>query len=268
MKFYKYCGAGNDFILLEDLDDLPIHTNLSEFARKLCAPHFGIGADGLIVLEPAEHDGDCKMRFFNCDGSDAELCGNGARCVCKHCCDRGIAGETQRIETPSGMVIGSRISENQYQICLPDPCAVREFSFGEVHGTYLELGKNGIPHAVVVADLSEDRAKLRDFARNLRNAKDFPRGANVNLCSVKAENILRLLTYERGVEDFTLACGSGTGATVAALTRLGTVSGRQTVVETDGGTLTVDVNKKGLFLTGPAERVYVGETNPYIGRMR
>ena len=134
----------------------------------------------------------------------------------------------------------------------------------EVAGTvcdYLELGVPGIPHVVVSADLSEKRAILRDFARSLRHAQELPRGANVNLYELTGENAIRLLTFERGVEDFTLACGTGTGATVAALALRGVVSGAQTRVECEGGTLFVDVvrdDETQIFLSGNAVRVYTG----------
>lgn len=264
MKFYKYQGAGNDFILLENMDGAISPEALPALAQRLCAPHFSVGADGLIVLEPAERGGDCKMRFFNSDGSAAEMCGNGARCVCRHCHDFGLSGEVQRIQTPAGLVTGERVSENGYRIRLNSPSVLRLQT--EAAGSlcdYLELGMPGIPHAVVAAELTQERAALRALALSLRHAPQFPRGANVNLYELTGENELRLLTFERGVEDFTLACGTGTGATVAALTLRGQVSGRRTRVQTDGGVLTVDVlPQEGsceIFLTGPAELVFVGE---------
>ena len=257
MRFYKYCGAGNDFILLDNRNGEI--GDLSALAKKLCTRHFSVGADGLIVVERAEKGGDCKMRFFNNDRSAAEMCGNGARCLCRHCYDFGLSGAVQRIETPVGMVTGARISENQYRIRLNSPTVFR--SGLQVCGTvcdYLELGENGHPHAVILTDFTQPRELLRETARAVRHAAEFPRGANVNLCAVTGENAVRLLTFERGVEDFTLACGTGTGATVAALTRRGLVSGRQTRVTTDGGVLTVDVEGAEIFLTGPADRVFTG----------
>lgn len=260
MIFYKYCGAGNDFVLLDNFDGALTPDCLPALARRLCDRHFGVGADGLMVVERPEHGGDCKMRFYNNDGSTAEMCGNGARCICRYCHDHGLSGPAQRIETPAGLVVGTREAENRYRIRLNEPSVVRlqETAAGRVCD-YLELGQPGIPHAVVEADLSLPRGMLRETARALRSAQEFPRGANVNLWQRTGENALRLLTFERGVEDFTLACGTGTGATVAALTRRGLVSGRQTRVVTDGGVLTVDAVCDGLWLTGPAELVFVGQ---------
>ncbi|MGN1306493.1 MAG: diaminopimelate epimerase [Faecousia sp.] len=263
MTFYKYCGAGNDFVLLENFDRAISETDYPKLAKQLCRRKFSVGADGLMILEAAEQGGDCKMRFYNNDGSTAEMCGNGARCICRHCHDRGLSGEIQRIETPAGMVVGTRVSEIQYRIRLNSPSVVKlqEVIDGHVCD-YLELGEPGIPHLVISADLSENRGKLREFARSLRHAAELPRGANVNLYELLGEDAVRLLTFERGVEDFTLACGTGTGATVAALTLRGLVSGEHVRVECEGGTLFVDVavgsDETQIHLTGDAVRVFTG----------
>ncbi len=263
MTFYKYCGAGNDFVLLNNLDlSIPLEQQ-SALAERLCERKFSVGADGLMVVEPPEHGGDCKMRFYNNDGSTAEMCGNGARCVCRFCHDHGLSGVVQKIETPAGMVTGERVAEDQYRIRLNSPGVVRlQASIGGRVCDYLELGDPGIPHLVVPADLSENRAVLRDFARSLRHAEELPRGANVNLFQLADETTVRLLTFERGVEDFTLACGTGTGATVAALRLRGLLGEGRTRVECDGGTLFVEIAQEngqtGIYLTGGAVLVFVG----------
>ena len=259
MNYYKYSGAGNDFVLLDNRD-LTL-TDYAQLARRLCDRKDGIGADGLMVLEPPTCGGDVRMCFYNNDGSAAEMCGNGARCLCRHCYDFGISGEIQHIETPAGMVIGQRIAEDRYRIRLNRPSEVSlQIKAQNVLCDYIVLGENGIPHTVVEVDLSENRAILRDFARSLRYAPKFPKGANVNLCHIVSENEVNLLTYERGVEDFTLACGTGTGATVFALHQRGLLRGKNTKVNVDGGTLFVDISDGEIYLTGPAERIATGET--------
>ena len=166
----------------------------------------------------------------------------------------------QRIETPAGLVTGRRITADRYRIRLNRPSVVRLHVEAEgVRCAYLELGEPGIPHAVVLTELDRPRAELRELAARLRSSPTFPRGANVNLCAVTGENRVRLLTFERGVEDFTLACGTGTGATVAALARLGLVSGSGTQVQTDGGMLSVDLDGEDIDLTGPAELTFTGD---------
>ena len=258
MKFYKYCGAGNDFIILDNRDGKL--TGLSDWAKRLCDRHFSVGADGLIVVEAPEQGGDCKMRFFNSDGSAAEMCGNGARCLCRFCRDHGISGDIQHIETPAGPVTGWCEQVNSYRIQLNSPTVWKpQIEAAGVLCDYIELGENGIPHAVAEADLSRDREELREFARKLRHATEFPKGANVNLCQIAEGNTVRLLTFERGVEDFTLACGTGAGATVAALILRERLEARRAGVLTDGGALTVDYRDGLLFLTGEAKFVFEGE---------
>ncbi len=265
MKFYKYCGAGNDFVLLDwrDRAGAVNESDLPALARRLCDRHFGVGADGLMLVLPPERGGDCKMLFFNNDGSTAEMCGNGARCICKFCHDFGHAGDAPRIETPAGLVTGARVDEDRYRVRLNPPRNIRlNTSAAGLTCDYLELGDPGIPHAVILTDLSQDRDALRQLARTVRYAPEFPRGANVNLCALTGENEVRLLTYERGVEDFTLACGTGNGATAAALTLRGLIGGKGTRIVNDGGTLAVDItpgDPVGIDLTGDARLVFTGE---------
>ena len=258
MDFVKLCGAGKDFVLLNNMAGRIPPEAQPDLARRRCDRHFGVGADGLMVVEPPTQGGDCKMRFYNSDGSTAEMCGNGARCICRYCFETGLSGEVQRIETPAGLVTGWRQEADRYRIRLNSPSVIDPDRAG---CAYLELGDPGIPHAVLLCDLTEDRETLRERARALRFHPAFPRGANVNLCAPAGENALRLLTYERGVEDFTLACGTGTGATVAALTLRGLVSGKNTLVHTDGGDLSVDYDPAGnaLYLTGPAKWICEGQ---------
>ena len=237
-------------MILPDFEENLSAEKLPELARRLCSEE-GFPVDGLMVLRKPQKGGDCRMLFYNNDGSTAEMCGNGARCLCRFCHDHGLAGENQALETPAGLVTGQRLDENSYRIRLNSATVLRH----EEDLSYLELGNPGIPHAVVEADLSRDRSELREFARALRHSSRFPRGANVNLYTLTGENRLRLLTFERGVEDFTLACGTGTGATVMALTRLGKVTGKHTEVICEGGTLWVDIAENEIFLTGPAEEL-------------
>lgn len=253
MEIYKYVGAGNDFILIPDFDALLEDAALPGLAQRYCDRAASYGADGLMVLRKSAV-ADCRMLFYNSDGSEAEMCGNGARCLCRFCYEMGLSGQRQIIETPSGIVTGERLSEVLYRIRLNSPSrmdAAEELS-------YIELGIPGHPHAVLPRPEDLSREELREYARRLRHDPRFPKGANVNLYRLKGENRLELLTFERGVEDFTLACGTGTGATVLALTLLGKVTGDHTEVQNEGGTMWVDVQRNAagtieLYLTGPAK---------------
>ena len=271
MQFTKMNGAGNDFIILNNMDGHIPSDRVPEVTRILCRRRLSIGADGLMVVEPPREGGDFRMLFYNSDGSAGEMCGNGARCICRYGYEHGLAGETQTIESPSGLVTGRRIDRRNYRIRLTDPSVTRldcpVTAGGKVwQCAYVELGNPGLPHAVVpYPGLAETTAEqLRELGRELRWSKTFPKGANVNFYDLLSPDHIRLLTFERGVEDFTYACGTGTGSTVLALTLLGQVSGENVAVDSAGGTLYVTVERdaasvRGLWLTGPTNLVCEGE---------
>ena len=271
MQFWKMNGAGNDFIILNNIQEgLPAEA-FPVLARTLCTPHRSLGADGFMVVEPAQGEGDFRMRFYNSDGSMGEMCGNGARCICRYGYETGLAGPTQRVETTAGLVIGERISQRAYRVRLNDPTTLSLHEELEAEGAvwpcaYVELGNPGLPHAVVPYPglAGADPQALFRLGRALRNHPRFPKGANVNFYEVTGPNQVLEKTYERGVEDFTLACGTGTGSVVTVLTLLGQVSGQGVQVTMAGGVLTVDVERQGdqvtgLYLTGPTNLVAKGE---------
>ena len=271
MQFWKMNGAGNDFILLNNIQEgLPAEA-FPVLARTLCTPHRSLGADGFMVVEPAQGEGDFRMRFYNSDGSVGEMCGNGARCICRYGYETGLAGPTQRVETTAGLVIGERISQRAYRVRLNDPTTLSLHEELEAEGAvwpcaYVELGNPGLPHAVVPYPglAGADPQALFRLGRALRNHPRFPKGANVNFYEVTGPDQVLEKTYERGVEDFTLACGTGTGSVVTVLTLLGQVSGQGVQVTMAGGVLTVDVERQGdqvtgLYLTGPTNLVAKGE---------
>ena len=271
MQFWKMNGAGNDFIILNNIQEgLPAEA-FPVLARTLCTPHRSLGADGFMVVEPAQGEGDFRMRFYNSDGSVGEMCGNGARCICRYGSETGLAGPTQRVETTAGLVIGERISQRAYRVRLNDPTTLSLHEELEAEGAvwpcaYVELGNPGLPHAVIPYPglAGADPQALFRLGRALRNHPRFPKGANVNFYEVTGPDQVLEKTYERGVEDFTLACGTGTGSVVTVLTLLGQVSGQGVQVTMAGGVLTVDVERQGdqvtgLYLTGPTNLVAKGE---------
>ena len=269
MRFTKMNGAGNDFILVENLHGELTQQQLSKLARTLCDRRMSIGADGLMAIVPAKANADFGMLFFNCDGTLGEMCGNGARCIGRYGYETGLAGETQTIETTAGLVTGTRIDAKNYRIRLPDPVNLQYLALDvdgkKVGCMYLELGNPGIPHAVVqYPGLREaDEQALFEFGRKLRYHPAFPKGANVNVLEKTGENRFYERTWERGVEDFTYACGTGTGASVYALAEKRRC-GDHAEVEVKGGLLIVDIVRDGkkckdLLLTGPASMVCAGE---------
>ncbi len=271
LKFWKMNGAGNDFLIVNNLEEhLPVSC-FPQMARTLCQRHLSIGADGLMVVEAPTAGGDYKMLFYNSDGSIGEMCGNGARCICRYGCENGLASETQTVETTAGIVTGQRIDRRLYRIRLNDPTTMLLDHPVEVDGvryacSYVELGDPGLPHAVVpYHNLKDaDENELRELGRKIRHHASFPKGANVNFYEITGEDEIYERTFERGVEDFTYACGTGTGSVVAVLTLTGKVSGQQVRVNMQGGQLMIDAERvyshiASLYLTGPTNIVCKGE---------
>ena len=268
MRFTKMNGAGNDFLILDNREERLDPDQFPAIARTLCHRRLSIGADGLMVVEAPRQGGDYRMLFYNADGSAVgEMCGNGARCICRYGYENGLAGERQTVETPSGLVTGQRIDRRSYRIRLTDPTVIDLDRPVEALGrvwpcAYVELGSPGLPHAAVPCPGLSGKTMdgLRDLGRALRSHPAFPKGANVNFYDITAPDRLVELTYERGVEDFTYACGTGTGSVVLALTLLGQVSGKDVAVSVPGGTLRVTIEgQETIWLTGPTNVVCQGE---------
>ena len=269
MKFWKMNGAGNDFIIINNIEEKIPQAHLSHVAATLCERHLSIGADGFMVVESSSQ-ADYRMLFYNSDGTMGEMCGNGARCIARYGYENGLAGDIQRIETTAGIVIGERKSQRLYRVRLNDPSVVErrdiEVDDKVYECYYVELGNPGIPHAVVpMTQLKEIPGnELFALGRKMRYHEKFPKGANVNFFEIVGEDHLYERTWERGVEDFTYACGTGTGSVVTVLTLLGKVSGKNVKVDMAGGQLVIDVEHTGdhvdnLYLTGPTNIVCKGE---------
>ncbi len=307
MKFWKMNGAGNDFIIINNMEENLSEDVFPELARIVCERHLSIGADALMVIEkPSEDSGaDYRMLFYNSDGSIGEMCGNGARCISRYGYERGLAGERPVIETVAGTVSAERIDESLYRVKLNDPTHIeleREYRIDEsfdfwkdiaakkgmdteggftVKASYILLGDPGLPHLVVeykdnVKELcggdslkDADENTLRELGRALRFNSALPKGANVNFVEVLGTDKVYERTFERGVEDFTLACGTGSGSAVTALCLMGKVRGSSVRVSMKGGTLIIDINEmvkagdgsivRGLYLTGPTNIAAKGE---------
>lgn len=267
MHITKMHGAGNDFILIDNRDGrLPV-SSLPALAKGLCAWHTSVGADGMMVVMPPQGDADYAMLFYNSDGSLGEMCGNGARCICRYGHDKGLAGEVQRVETTAGLVIGERITQREYRVRLNDPSVLRlGLTLCGFVCDYVELGDPGLPHCVVLMDAWDKIPEndLRRLGSMLRSAKELPKGANVSFVKRTGENELAAVTYERGVEDFTLACGTACGSITAVLTLRGLVSGKDVRIKMPGGLLRVSLTRDGdsirdVFITGPTNVVFEAE---------
>lgn len=257
MECWCMSGAGNDFMVVDargrDLD-------FSRMAKELCALS---GVDGFMAVGFSEK-ADFRLHFYNSDGSRGEMCGNGSRCVCRFAYEHGIAGETMTVETDAGLVYGQRITESQYRVQLNNP-GVADLD-REENVSYVELGNPGVPHAVteIPGMKLTDTERLREKAVELRHDPAFPKGANVNFYSWIGEDEVRVLTYERGVEDYTQACGTGCASTAVSLWMKGLLPSGKLTAQTRGGTLKVQVSGtegqvESLFLEGPTELIRVYE---------
>jgi len=256
MRVFHMSGAGNDFMVIDargqDLD-------FATLARTVCAVTH---ADGFMAVDVSEI-ADFRLHFYNSDGSRGEMCGNGARCICKFAYDQGIVGAEMTVQTDAGVVRGWRLNDGCYRVQLNNPSVLDMHRRADA--AYVELGDPGIPHSVTeIPGLSWDMTEtLRDRGKALRYTPEFPKGANVSFYTLLGEGHVRVLTYERGVEDYTLACGTGCASVAVVLWAQGRLPGGVLTAENRGGTLTVTVSGctqvEKLLLEGPAELLNVYE---------
>lgn len=253
LSFAKYQGAGNDFILIDDRSRVfPVGDRA--FIRRLCQPKWGIGADGLILLQEDEI-ADVRMRIFNSDGGEASSCGNGLRCFLRFLADLGFPLREYRVAVGERIVKGSYRGDWIY-IDLGAPHSLQcGYRLGpwEVHAI-----DTGVPHAVVfVPDV--ERVELLSQAPLIRHHTAlFPSGINVNFAQINSDGSMHLRTFERGIEGETLACGTGAAAAVVIACALKRGSG-QTAVYCPGGKLDILWNgSDSLQVGGPASQVFSG----------
>lgn len=270
MDFYKMQGAGNDFIIINNMKlNIPVY-KLPSIAKKLCQRKLSIGADGFMVVDYPEGDADFKMRFYNRDGSEGEMCGNGARCISRYAYVNNLAGKKMTFETGAGIIHSEVIEGRLVKVLLNKPEVIKLDNDIEIDGikyecSYIELGNPGLPHAVVKYNLQHaDESKLREAGKKIRYYEGFSKGANVNFFEVTDKNSALVKTYERGVEDFTLACGTGSASTAVALMLKGYLTGDRAKIAVDGGELFVEVERTNnnvdkLWLIGTTNIVAIGE---------
>lgn len=279
MKFFKYHGAGNDFVLIDNRGEEISEGGKPDLARQLCNRRFDIGGDGLILVESSSK-ADVKMRIFNPDGSEPQMCGNGIRCITKHIYDTGTKKDEISIETLAGIkdVRVSREGETTYvRVNMGKPLFERKdipaTGEGRLLEEKLELNgeefeiyavNTGVPHVVIFVE-DVKKADVLNIGRAVRNNALFPQGTNVSFIEIAGDNLFKIRTYERGVEGETLACGTG----ITASGVIGAVAGEADPGEpikivARGGTVYIEVEMKDTeietaFMNGPAELVFVGE---------
>jgi diaminopimelate epimerase len=264
IPFFKMHGGGNDFVLIDHRARFLPENRQPEFARKVCVPKIGVGADGLILIEDS-NKADFKWRFYNADGSEPEMCGNGGRCAARFAVLNGIAPETLSFETLAG-IIRAEVNGRRVKITLAgvgDLNLHTGITLEEetLVGHFLRVG---VPHVVVpVADL--ELTPVTHWGRMIRFHSIFePQGTNVNFVRFRGPGEVEIRTYERGVEDETLACGTGAAAAALVAAGLGKVKSPVTVHTRGGEALTIYFVRQGeafadVYLEGDALVVYQGD---------
>lgn len=255
IEFYKYQGTGNDFVILENRDHR--YDDLTQKqVKEICDRRFGIGADGLMLLNK-HAELDFEMKYFNADGNESSMCGNGGRCLVKFAQNQGMHKSTYRFMAIDGIHEADIDQRNIVRLKMKDVSKV------DYHSGYAILN-TGSPHFVKFASDVAD-IDVVETGHEIRYSKTFAaEGINVNFVETTDEDGIFVRTYERGVEDETLSCG--TGVTASALMNAHNEKGFNRVeVRTPGGHLSVEFNKiddehfDNIWLCGPAEFVYKGE---------
>lgn len=263
IPFKKMHGSGNDFILIDNRQGLIKPDEAPELASRLCRRGFGIGADGLILIEDSKR-ADFKWRFLNADGSLAEMCGNGGRCAARFARIAGICKDDLTFETKAG-IIKARVKKNSVKLQLTRPRDIKEGMRLDLDGKEMvvDFADTGVPHAVLFCQDVEGM-DVKGLGKEIRNHPFFqPAGTNVNFVQVLSPNQLKVRTYERGVEDETYACGTGASASALLAGLKGLVSSPVQVVTSGGERLLVHfdtTNLDEIYLEGNAVLVYSGVT--------
>jgi diaminopimelate epimerase len=273
LKFIKMHGIGNDYVYVDCFRN-PVPADPSEAARRVSRSHFGVGADGLILIMPAQQSGmDARMRMFNADGSEGNMCGNGIRCVGKYLYDSGLCKKTRiAVETRSGPRYLDMVVEDGRAVAarvdmgvpglnpgdLPVNCAASEMLNLQAAGRGFVCVSMGNPHAVCFdSDLGDH--DVLNIGPQVESSPIFPEKVNVEFARVLAPDRIQMRVWERGSGE-TMACGTGACATLVA----GVLSGRcarRATLELLGGELLIEWNQQDghVYMTGPAETVFEGE---------
>ena len=255
LTFYKYEGTGNDFVMIDNRTEFFPKANV-QLIERLCDRRFGIGADGLILLENHPQY-DFKMVYYNSDGNESSMCGNGGRCLVAFAKQMGVISDTAEFEAVDGYHFATIDSENNVSLQMKDVDAIKN----ETNYTFLNTGS---PHHVeFIGDLEKLDVKFE--GSKIRYSDLYgSAGSNVNFVNQIANDIFAVRTYERGVEDETLSCGTGATAVAIAMHQTGKTKNKTIAIKVQGGKLKVNFevnngNYTKVFLIGPATFVFEGK---------
>ncbi|MBR6014171.1 MAG: diaminopimelate epimerase [Selenomonadaceae bacterium] len=266
-KFEKWQGCGNDFVIIDSRTDGKIYDE--EKNSWICDRHFGIGADGVIYILNSEK-ADVRMRIFNADGSEPEMCGNGIRCFAKFLAEKNPV-DNLKVETGAG-ILTVKISDKNVEVDMGEPILAAEKIPVSGYGSNKVIGENievcgkiykmtcvsmGNPHCVIFVDDAE-KVELEKIGMHFEKHEKFPRYTNTEFVSVIGENKLRMRVWERG-SGITLACGTGACASAVAA-NLNNLAGKNVEIKLDGGILKIEWREDNhIYMSGPAEKVFCGE---------
>ena len=262
VPFTKMVASGNDFVVIDNRRKAA--KNPLAFTKAICEQHTGIGADGVLLFENSRK-ADFKMRIINSDGSEAEACGNGFRCIARYAKERMGYPARFRFESVAGL-IDAEVKSSRVRVQLVQPSGLRERAQIQVLGHRLHYSfiNTGVPHTVIFVE-GLSKVDVAGLGRAIRFHKDFqPKGTNVNFVEVKNQNQIQVRTYERGVENETLACGTGSTASAIISCLLGYAKPPVRVKTSGGEILTVDFKKEqgkitSVTLEGEARFVFEGK---------
>ncbi|MDR1080029.1 MAG: diaminopimelate epimerase [Deltaproteobacteria bacterium] len=270
LSFFKYSGHGNDFVIIDNWEGHVSESDLAKKARLLSRPKFGIGADGVVYIAAGPDDVDFAVRFFNADGTEADMCGNASRCAAHLAYALSIAGDKMVIHTNAG-AITAEVQNSLVRVSLPVTGRGEGVAMVEVDGfnqTYHRIN-TGVSHAVTwVTDL--EAVNVPKIGRAVRRHVSFHPGANVDFVQIMGGDTIAVRTFEKGVEDETLACGTGCTAAALLSARNGYVHGPRIVCKTRGGEDLI-VRWDGdpaapttVYLEGQVRHTFSGQTGPDV----
>ena len=262
IPFFKMHGAGNDFILVDDRA-LRFPAGDTAWLARISSRRTGIGCEGVILIQPPA-TGNFRMRFFNPDGSEVDMCGNGARCIARLAHELGVAPAHMSFETPAG-TLQADVDHNQVRLQMTAPKDWRLNQRLKMKEGEREYGfvNSGVPH-VVMPITNLDAWNVKQTGAEIRYHSDFaPKGTNANFIAITGPDSLRVRTYDRGVEDETLACGTGMVACGLVAGKMGWVKPPVRITCASGDVLIVDYiltagGAEKVTLLGPAEHVFQG----------
>ncbi len=264
IPFIKMSGSGNDFILVDHRNPLVERDRMREFSQKVCQRRVSVGADGLIFIEPSTK-ADFSWRFFNADGSEAEMCGNGGRCAARFAFLKGIAKASLTFETVAG-ILSAEVNGKRVKLEMTKPHGLALDETLEIDGKNQVISSinTGVPHAVLF-EKNVEEMEIVPMGRAIRYHPHYaPKGTNANFVRVDRDSQMVVRTYERGVEDETLACGTGTVASALVAALKGLVTSPVSVRTRGGEILKVHFQIDGgevkkVFFEGDVHIIYEAE---------